>query len=194
MRPIRHALLTTVSVFLLCVSLSGLCSADPIPDDFDQHFEDATDVFLPPGTDPLLLKAQCYTESRLDPLAVSPVGAKGLCQFLDGTWGDATAALDVTAEDVWLPEASIRAAAWYMGKLHRTWSAPRPAMDRYMLAAASYNAGAGNIIEAQRLCDGQTRYRDVIPCLHCVTGHHSKETIGYVRAIVTRWYPALIFG
>lgn len=168
-------------------------SADFI-DQWDDDFQDATEIFLPPGTDWLLLKAQCYQESRLDPFAVSPVGASGLCQFMPGTWREAESAIGVTPDDVWIPEASIRAAAWYMGRLHRTWSAPRPDMDRWMLAAASYNAGAGHLIKAQRACGGPNRYREIVACLPQITGHHSKETKGYVRLIVTRWYPALLFG
>lgn len=163
-------------------------------DEFDHDFEQATEVFLPPGFDPLLLKAQCYQESRLEPLAVSPVGAAGLCQFMPGTWREVENALGVTPSDIWIPEESIRAAAWYMGKLHRTWSAKRPAMDRYMLAAASYNAGAGNIIKAQRVCGGPVRYADIIPCLPQVTGDHATETAGYVHLIVARWYPRMLFN
>jgi len=175
-------------VFLPSVSQSASFS-----DKYDKYFSDYAAVFLPAGTDPLLLKAQCIQESRLNPLAESPVGAQGLCQFMPSTWRQVSAALDLKPGDVWLPEASIRAQAWYMGRLYRTWSAPRPNMDRYMLSAASYNAGAGNLIKAQRLCDGPTRYRRIIQCLPEVTGNNAHETIGYVHSIVTRWYPALLF-
>lgn len=167
-------------------------SASFFPDDWDRDFRDATETFLPPGTDWRLLKAQCWQESRLEPLAVSPVGARGLCQFMAATAREVGDALREPLEAFWLPEVSIRAAGYYMGRLHRTWSAPRPAMDRYMLAAASYNAGAGHLIQAQRLCDGQPLYRQIIPCLPQVTGHHAAETTGYVRNIVGRWYPALL--
>lgn len=67
-------------------------------------------------------------------------------------------------------------------------------MDRYMLAAASYNAGAGNLIRSQKSCGGPNRYREIVACLPRITGHHSKETKGYVRNIITKWYPALIFN
>lgn len=161
------------------------------PDQYDNDFKDATSVFLPLGTDWRLLKAQCYQESRLDQFARSPVGAMGLCQFMPGTWSEAKQNIP-GLNSPWIPEYSILAAGWYMGKLHRTWSAERPAMDRYMLAAASYNAGAGHLIKAQRLCGGFNLYMDISPCLVQVTGKHSKETLGYVENIIGRWWPAML--
>ena len=166
-------------------------SASLYPDDYDRQFKDAVNVFLPLGTDWRLLKAQCYQESRLNRFARSPVGAMGLCQFMPGTWAEAKKNIP-DLNSPWLPEASILAAGWYMGKLHRTWSAERPMMDRYMLAAASYNAGAGHLIKAQRLCGGDNLYIDIAPCLIQVTGHHSKETLGYVKNIIGRWWPAMM--
>jgi hypothetical protein len=41
-----------------------------------------------PGRDYRLLKAQCWQESRFNPNAVSPANARGICQFVDGTWND----------------------------------------------------------------------------------------------------------
>lgn len=185
MRLVLRSLFITVCV----LSASASWSASLFPDKYDKHFKEAT-IFLPPGTDWRLLKAQCYQESRLQPRAVSPVGAMGLCQFMPGTWKEAKKAINV--KNVWNPEQSIIAAAWYMGKLNKTWSAPRPAIDRWMLAAASYNAGSGHLIKAQRLCGGPNAYADIIKCLPRVTGHHSKETIGYVKNIMTRWWPQMI--
>ena len=182
-----RALFIILAVCWPSVSLS----ASLFPDDYDKEFKSAM-VFLPVGTDWRLLKAQCYQESRLDPFARSPVGAMGLCQFMPGTWKEAQRAIPGIGS-AWLPEASIRAAGWYMGRLHRIWSAKREPMDRYMLAAASYNAGAGHLIKAQRLCGGAAEYAAISPCLVIVTGHHSKETLGYVRNIVGRWWPAMLF-
>lgn len=166
-------------------------SASLYPDQYDDEFKDAVSVFLPVGTDWRLLKAQCYQESRLNPFARSPVGAMGLCQFMPGTWSDAKKSMP-ELNNPWLPELSIRAAGWYMGKLHRIWSAQRPAMDRYMLAAASYNAGAGHLIKAQKLCGGLNLYAEISPCLVQVTGRHSIETLDYVKKIIGRWWPAML--
>lgn len=180
-------------ILLLALSVCASSSASLFRSDWDRDFKNATDTFLPPGTDWRLLKAQCYQESRLDALAVSPVGAAGLCQFMPGTWREVSGPLGLKPGDTWLPEASIRAAGYYMGKLHHTWRADRPMMDRHMLALASYNAGAGHLINAQRHCGGGNLYAQIIPCLPRITGKHSAETTGYVRQIITRWWPALLF-
>lgn len=180
-----------------CTLLSGLLLsasswALSFPDDWDEDFRDATVVFLPIGIDYRMLKAQCFQESLLQPLAVSHVGAFGLCQFMPGTAAEVGQAIGATPQDFWLPEVSIRAAGYYMGRLHRTWKAPRPLMDRHMLAMASYNAGAGHIIKAQKLCGGPNLYPDIIACLPQVTGRHSEETMTYVERIIYRWYPRLL--
>jgi soluble lytic murein transglycosylase-like protein len=176
--------------FSLLLSLSASAAA-AFPGDYDDEFRDAA-MFLPVGTDWRLLKAQCYQESRLDPLAVSPVGAMGLCQFMPGTWSDMQRN-HPELTSAWIPEQSIRAAAYYMGQLNRFWSAPRPAMDRYMLALASYNAGAGHLVKAQRLAGGVNYYAPIVEELPRVTGRHSEETINYVENIVGRWWPAMLF-
>lgn len=122
------------------------------------------------------------------------MGAFGLCQFMPGTARDVGVAINVSPEKFWLPEVSIRAAGYYMGRLHRTWSAPRPLMDRHLLAMASYNAGAGHLIKAQSICGGGNLYRQIIPCLPQVTGQHSKETISYVEQIIGQWWPAMLLN
>lgn len=111
---------------------------------------------------------------------------------MPGTAQEVGAALNESPDAFWLPDVSIRAAGYYMGRLHRTWSAPRPALDRYMIAAASYNAGAGHLIKAQGLCGGLNLYRQIIPCLPQVTGRHSAETIDYVERIIGQWWPRML--
>ena len=176
---------------LLLLAVPSADTASIISNKYDSSFKDAV-IFLPVGTDWRLLKAQCYQESRLNPLAVSPVGAMGLCQFMPNT---ANEMRDKYPELVnfWLPETSIIAAARYMNQLNSFWSSPRERMDRWMLATASYNAGAGNIHKAQKLCGSPIPYRQIISCLPDVTGHHSKETITYVDYILRKWYLSLLF-
>jgi membrane-bound lytic murein transglycosylase F len=111
---------------------------------------------------------------------------------MPGTARDVGKKLDASPEEFWIPEVSIRAAGYYMGRLIFSWKAPRPPLDRHKLALASYNAGIGHLLKAQKICGKPPLYDQIIPCLPIVTGHHSKETIGYTKNIVERWYPRLL--
>lgn len=141
-----------------------------------------------PGVDWYLLKAQCYQESRLNPAAVSPVGAQGICQFMPRTWSDVAIKLDLPpGASAFAPQLAINAAAFYMSRIRAQWSAPRPEPDRHSLALASYNAGIGHILSAQALCGDPSSYSAIIVCLPSVTGKHAKETTGYVE-LTWSWY------
>jgi membrane-bound lytic murein transglycosylase F len=145
-----------------------------------------------PAYDWRLWKAQLYQESLLNPDAVSPVGARGLAQFMPGTWAEVSRQLGYEHLNPHMAEPAIIAGAYYMARQLAIWKAPRPAADRYSLAAASYNAGAGNIIKAQQVCGGSNGYAEIISCLPEVTGHHSKETKTYVQRIWRYWTEMLL--
>lgn len=164
-------------------------SADALtfPDKYDSIIKRSVKVYWADFPFWRAWKAQLWQESRLDPDAMSPVGASGLAQFMPGTWREIAPALGYAH----LPPTSVRpainAGAYYMAKLRRAWSAPRPQDDRHWLAAASYNAGFGNILKAQKVCGGAALYLEIIACLPGVTGAHSTETITYVERI-KRWW------
>ena len=151
---------------------------------YDAHMQRASLRWLPEH-DWRWLRAQCYQESRFNARAVSPAGARGLCQFMPGTWSDAQRALGV--RDVYNPGQNAWAAGWYMRRQLNRWVWDRTDHQRLQLAQASYNAGFGHILHAQRLCGGARAWEQIAPCLHRVTGHHSQETIQYVKQI-DRWY------
>ena len=132
-------------------------------------------------------KAQLYQESLLNPNARSPAGAQGIAQFMPGTWKDVVRQLGLSGVDPWMADVAINAGAYYMATLRGSWTAPRPPEDRHKLAAASYNAGFGNILRAQRLCGYPPLWADIHPCLVQVTGRHHKETITYIERI-WRWW------
>lgn len=185
----RSMTLIRTSILSVVLLLCAFSSHSQFSDRYDAQFKRAA-IHLPVGTDWRLLKAQCYQESRLKPTAVSPVGAMGLCQFMPGTWADMKRRYP-DLDNPWLAIQSIRAAAIYMRDLNNYWSSPRPWSDRYKLALASYNAGAGNLTKAQKLCDMNVLHAEIEKCLPAVTGHHSKETIGYVYNIWDKWWPAM---
>lgn len=133
-----------------------------------------------------LWKAQLYQESRLDPKAVSPVGARGLAQFMPATWNDIMRQMGTVGspdEDI-----AIEAGAFYMAKLRRMWKADRSALEKHDLAAASYNAGAGSILKAQTRCNDARLWSGIAPCLEVITGpQFSRETRTYVERIDVWW-------
>lgn len=175
---------------LFAAGASTSAFAGPVfPDRYDATIRAAAETWLP-GVPWKLWKAQLYQESRLRPDAVSPVGAAGLAQFMPGTWRDVCAAMRWAGVSPHDAEPAIHAGAFYMAKLRKSWSAPRPDEDRMKLAQASYNAGLGNLLRAQNKCGGRPLFAEIIACLPAVTGHHSKETRTYVERI-WRWFAAM---
>lgn len=140
-----------------------LIPEEDIPGLYDDDFRTASDRFLP-QYEWEWLKAQCYQESLLDPLAQSRAGAMGLCQFMPRTWDEVSKALNLNAS-VFNPKANALAAGFYMGRLDGEWSIPRPPRERLKLAQASYNAGLGNILKAQKKCNNELFWKDIEPCL-----------------------------
>ena len=98
-------------------------------DTFDAWFlESATEEGVPAE----LLKAVAVAESRMNPAAVSPAGAKGLMQMIPSTG----AAMGV--RDLFDPHQSIRGGAAYLAKQVGRFGT-------YPLALAAYNAGPGAV-------------------------------------------------
>ncbi|MEU5215157.1 bifunctional lytic transglycosylase/C40 family peptidase [Streptomyces sp. NPDC020807] len=118
---------------------------------------------LCPEINPALLAAQLYQESGWNPRAVSPVGAKGIAQFMPGTWAGHGVDGDGDGDrDIWDPADAIPSAASYDCELAGyVKGAPG---DRTANMLAAYNAGAYAVI----------KYGGVPPY---------KETQGYVRII-----------
>lgn len=132
-------------------------------------------------------KAQAIQESSLRPYAESPVGAMGLMQVMPATFQEVRRELGLpnTPFD---PETNVRAGIHYNLKCFRFWIEDRSFEQKIKLMLASYNAGAGNILQAQkrvrnqRLCDGK-HWDCIQKGLPHVTGRHAKETIQYVTKI-----------
>lgn len=148
--------------------------------EYDATIQKAVREHLP-GCDWRLYKAQLYEESRLYPLAVSYVGAKGIAQFMPATWAEWAPRAGWVGYPPEHAEASIFTGACYMAYLIAEWSWPRPEIDRHCLAVASYNAGLANLLEAQALAGGAVLYADIARCLPRVTGALAVQTTRYVR-------------
>ncbi len=127
-------------------------------------------------------KAQARAESNYDTNALSPAGAMGIMQIMPGTWQDIEEELGVYASP-YNAKVNIRFGIYYMKKMVRFWKAPRSKGERLELAQASYNAGAGNILKAQKACGNGNVWALISPCLSAITGRHANETITYVKRI-----------
>lgn len=102
---------------------------------------------LCPAINPALLAAQLYQESGWNPRAVSHADARGIAQFIPGTW--ATHGIDGDGDgdrDIWDPADAIPSAASYDCELAKYVRNVPGDLTNNMLAA--YNAGAYRVIKA----------------------------------------------
>lgn len=158
----------------------------PVIDQYDNLIKESAEKYIP-GYDWRLLKAQLHCESAMKPDAVSRVGARGIAQFMPATWKEVCTHMgypkgDADPEN---PHYAIPAAAYYMGSILKKWNTERAPMDRYALALASYNAGFGNLVKAQRVADGVSRYAPIVSQLPIITGKsNAKETTDYVKRVL----------
>jgi len=149
---------------------------------FDRYFRYSTARFLQPltGGDYRWLHSQCWVESRLNPLAVSPVGARGICQFMPLTWVEVSRQMRINAS-VFDPRANILAAGFYMRRLSRAYTAPRAEDELRRWSWGAYNAGLGTILRAQRRVGGSIVWDEV-------SGFLPGETRDYVYRIEYHFY------
>ena len=103
------------------------------------------------GWDWRLLASQMYQESRFEPRARSWAGAMGLLQIMPGT------ARDLGLGDPYDPEANVEAATRYLKWLEDNYWEDEIAdpEERLKFILASYNAGAGHVMDAQRLAEAE---------------------------------------
>jgi membrane-bound lytic murein transglycosylase MltF len=104
----------------------------------EKHFPELFQAFGPLGW--LWIKAQVWQESRMNPEAVSPVGAKGLLQLMPGT--DMEIDGDLDAFD---PVGNIDNGVRYMVTQWQRLDEFTDPLERMSAALASYNGGRGYI-------------------------------------------------
>ena len=92
-----------------------------------------------------LITSQMFQESRFNPKASSPAGAKGLMQVLPRT------AKELGFLDLHKPEQSVAAGIQYLDWTRARFSNNIPLEERLFFALAAYNAGFGHVRDAQKL-------------------------------------------
>ncbi len=99
------------------------------------------------GFDWRLITAQMYQESRFNPKAKSPVGARGLMQLMPRT------AKAMGVKNTIDPASNIRGGVKYMDWLRDRFPADLPISERLWFSLAAYNAGIGHVHSARRLAE-----------------------------------------
>lgn len=111
---------------------------------FDQYFKNASEVY---GWDWRLLSSLCYQESKFNPDALSFGGAYGMMQFMPNT-GPTYGVFPDSPPDVQIMGGAKKLAADY-----KFWMKIPDDFQRKKFSMASYNAGKGHILDAQRLAE-----------------------------------------
>ena len=123
---------------------------------------------------PLEIKYLPIIESRLDPNAVSKVGATGLWQFMFYTALENGLTMNSYVDERKDPLKSTLAAALYLNKLYKT-------HNDWNLVLASYNAGPRTISRAKKKSGGYTNYWNMRPFL-------PSETANYIPSFIATMY------
>lgn len=95
----------------------------------------------------LLLSSLIYQESRFDPQVTSWAGAKGLMQVIPET------AMRYGVTDLYNPSQNIKAGTKHLQYLMNFWKDIPDTLERIKFVIASYNVGAGHILDARRLSE-----------------------------------------
>lgn len=115
-------------------------------------------------------------ESGLNPIAVSPVGATGIWQFMHGTGKAYGLEVNTFVDDRRDPLKATDAAARHLKDLYNIF-------HDWGLAISAYNCGAGNVRKAIARSGGKTDFWGVRPYL-------PKETQNYFPAYIAALYLA----
>lgn len=181
---------------LLWMVFVSIAQAAPCPEYEDDFRQAARRYFSDrPAVRWQFLAAQVFAESSCRTRARSSVGAEGIAQFMPATWREVVEQVpQLRTGTPYDPSLAIVAQAYYLRRQYdfcdRRIAHALPQQTR-LFAAASYNAGAGNIcIKAYRL-SGSPYWVDNAQVLAQVTGHHAQETIGYIERIEKLYAKAL---
>ena len=160
---------------------------DKYTNKYDEHFRKYSKQYFGIGFDWKWFKSQTLAESAFNETIKSPVGAQGLMQIMPGTFREISAKTGIPNQP-FNSKWNISAGIYYDSTLYFQWRSPRPEIDRISKMMASYNAGIGNILKAQKICTAEgspdcNTWKGVKRVAPKVTSWKSAETIGYVSRI-----------
>jgi len=155
-------------------------------DRYDAVFRKYSKRYFGIGYDWRIFKAQAMAESEMNPNARSWVGARGLMQLMPSTY-NAIQSRATSFGSIDDPEWNIAAGILHDRSLWRRWERDSIQTDRREFMFASYNAGEGTIMNAQRACVARSLDRRAWQSVETVAPDvprwRYRETLGYVRKI-----------
>ena len=153
---------------------------------YDQYFRKYAKRFFGAGFEWEWFKAQAIAESNLRQDAKSWVNAKGIMQIMPTTFHEIKKEIP-SLVDINEPRWNIAAGVYYDRQLFSKWKAKRPLDDKMNFTFASYNAGFGTIVRAQKVCKrhglNENLWQNIKKVARMVQGWRHEETVGYVERI-----------
>ncbi len=183
-------MVTVVICFLLVFTTTELSArafgGSKYTKTFDVYFRKYSKRNFGVGMDWKWFKAQAIAESNLDNEAESWVKAKGIMQVMPKTYESLKKKISGLG-DITDVRWNIAAGIYYDRKMWDYWKAERPFADRLSFMFASYNAGAGTILKAQKVCSekglNENLWGSVREIASKVKRWRSKETLQYIEKI-----------
>lgn len=178
----------SLALLLLAITPCAMLGAQPRADAdrYDDVFRKATKRHFGPAFDWRLFKAQGMAESNIDATARSRVGARGVMQLMPGTFREvASKNPELTRIDD--ATSNIMAGVAYDRRLWEAWARDSVETDRLPFTLASYNAGRGTLLSAQRTARASAldprAWANIEQVAPTVPRWRHAETLGYVRRI-----------
>lgn len=132
------------------------------------------------GIDWRLVAALIYHESKFNPNARAFGGAYGLMQFMPGT-GPKFGVFPSSP-----PETQIQGGYKYLDRIGKLWKGVKDPNERLKFVLASYNAGSGHILDAQKLAEKKGlnphKWEDNVEKMVLNLGKHSYYTDEVVKS------------
>lgn len=126
---------------------------------------------------PVEVKYLSVIESGLNPKATSPMGAKGLWQFMPGTAKQYKLKNNSLIDEARDPQKATRAAANYLNNMYSEF-------HDWFLSLAAYNCGPGNVRKAiRRTKDGPKDYWGIQKHLPRETRHYIPKFIAMIYVL-----------
>ena len=150
-KKLEILLLIIIFILAYCSYSNASAIAFTYKSDYDIYFKKYTKRFFGVGYDWHWFKAQGIAESNLNPYAESYVGAKGIMQLMPNTHDEIKKELGIP-DAIYSPRWNIAGGIYYDRKMYNKWISPRPEEDKRNLMFASYNAGFGRVLNAQKKC------------------------------------------